>query len=1324
MGTLSELMKISPGFKATVNIIEDSDNERKVAGYLPTAFGRDILGSVAASLDVVSTDRAHIIHGNFGTGKSHLALLLAQFLSRAWGNSVLAPVLDKIRMRDSDLYSRLELARSAVPSPFLVVPLVGYRGSIAEGLLTALDQSLQSANLGSLMPETMFHAAIKRLEQVETEYSAHKAALEQAVLAENLVSVATLKQNLRKYRPEALEAFRRIHPQFSAGAPFPHHHEQKPNAVYRAVAKKLVESEKYGGIFVVWDEFGENLRQMVTEHHRREYLDLQNFAESCAASRDFQVHFLGLTHQSLGEFMATAGSLGRDTLNDLNKMAGRFTQWAVRAQDGEIYRLMDEILIPVNQARVTSFFKTYRNWLERWTEQASSLRLFPTLSSREVLEVVGEGCYPLHPAAAFCLPELSEKVAQNERTLFYFLSATGPGTLSDYLRKTPLPDAKDMLPVFTVDALWDYFAPLIQSDSRRIGAGRVWSQYDQTPKTQDAMSNRVLRVIALLQVINHEKLRPTADTIMFCLGAVGSQKDETLAVLSKLSTGPAKSLTHSRNNAEYSFAAGSAMIDLEEEIRQAVEARTGLLAPANYIQKMNDTDLTIPIEPTDHNDKYAINRKFAVRMVTVKELEESELKDKGPASAPADGLALFALAGDHAEVHRARKAALNFTNPRVLIAVPKEPVNYELAVRRLDALEHIRKEKGEIFDEGKPQSGDWEYCWVEEVGGLRSELERKFTPSDEGPDWFWKGIEHSSITGGPRLKRLAATAMDEAFSKTLRISHDRLMDDSWERDQQAKYRKAVVNYLFRPGSGPREAALVENNAEKKVITAVWKGPGYLRNENGLWVVGRPSSKNTGAEVWDLVESYLKSAQDQERDFQALIAQLRNPPFGMRNRVLPVILAAVMQPYLSNLVVSRGGSRVTLDGETLEGIAQAPRQYRVKYVELSDREDMMLRAFEEAFGVAQADEVSSRVASVKKAVLTWTNGLSRYARHTSSVDTPTRAMLDNVFLPLGNAQDPWAVITKDLPMQADIPHLATATSEQLSDAARIIMQSKATLDKALERLETQVLGIISKAFGQSGDTATSSIHAATTWYTGLSAAVRTHAFGGDFAKLVEWAKSLSPQVSKNEVLAIAERLIGEPLSQWTDSFAAKFEGKMESVVGHLSSFVPPQDTSTSTGESTSREVRGQYGDLQTEPETGTGNIGTVGDDGNGVKRNSGSAESHSPEPRRGLGTGGGGTEGRTSDSSPDYEGTHTAGAQPERETRYREGVGGAGNNPPKVTVHIEINGKPVQPLSVDLDAVSRDLLDNLREVLAVKAQTMEKDRLAAIILRLLEEKVSS
>ena len=65
----------------------------------------------------------------------------------------------------------------------------------------------------------------------------------------------------------------------------------------------------------------------------------------------------------------------------------------------------------------------------RYAEHA----IFSDTDQNELMTTIYE-CYPLHPVSTFILPRLSERVAQNERTLFTFLSADGTSTLPELLR--------------------------------------------------------------------------------------------------------------------------------------------------------------------------------------------------------------------------------------------------------------------------------------------------------------------------------------------------------------------------------------------------------------------------------------------------------------------------------------------------------------------------------------------------------------------------------------------------------------------------------------------------------------------------------------------------------------------------------------------------------------------------------------------------------------------------------------------------------------------------------------------------------------------------
>ena len=83
---LSDLVRISPTFSAEVNLQRDfyddpEENRRKLRGYVPTTSCREVLKEIIKGMPNPSRIRAHLITGTYGTGKSHFALILANYFS-------------------------------------------------------------------------------------------------------------------------------------------------------------------------------------------------------------------------------------------------------------------------------------------------------------------------------------------------------------------------------------------------------------------------------------------------------------------------------------------------------------------------------------------------------------------------------------------------------------------------------------------------------------------------------------------------------------------------------------------------------------------------------------------------------------------------------------------------------------------------------------------------------------------------------------------------------------------------------------------------------------------------------------------------------------------------------------------------------------------------------------------------------------------------------------------------------------------------------------------------------------------------------------------
>jgi len=98
--------------------------------------------------------------GTYGTGKSHLALVLLNFFLRSIETPELQTVIEKL---DPDTKSVLKQYRQEVPDKYLTVSLYGDEGSIADTLMVGLRRALEREQLEYLLPPSAFDAALERI---------------------------------------------------------------------------------------------------------------------------------------------------------------------------------------------------------------------------------------------------------------------------------------------------------------------------------------------------------------------------------------------------------------------------------------------------------------------------------------------------------------------------------------------------------------------------------------------------------------------------------------------------------------------------------------------------------------------------------------------------------------------------------------------------------------------------------------------------------------------------------------------------------------------------------------------------------------------------------------------------------------------------------------------------------------------------------------------------------------------------------------------------------------------------------------------------------
>lgn len=72
---LKDIISIASGFQSSVNIEYDFNDESKISGFIPTSSALSVINSILENTDNGRIERAKILTGAYGRGKSHIVLV-------------------------------------------------------------------------------------------------------------------------------------------------------------------------------------------------------------------------------------------------------------------------------------------------------------------------------------------------------------------------------------------------------------------------------------------------------------------------------------------------------------------------------------------------------------------------------------------------------------------------------------------------------------------------------------------------------------------------------------------------------------------------------------------------------------------------------------------------------------------------------------------------------------------------------------------------------------------------------------------------------------------------------------------------------------------------------------------------------------------------------------------------------------------------------------------------------------------------------------------------------------------------------------------------
>lgn len=508
------------------------------------------------------------------------------------------------------------------------------------------------------------------------------------------------------------------------------------------------------GLLLIVDEAGKALEYAAQRPTRGDVYLLQALAEVAARSNGVPFVVLTLLHQSFERY---AHQLGAADRNEWAKVQGRFGELAFREGGDQIIRLTAAAI------RRTGEPPAAKDWTQAVSTAASWISEGTGWNRAELAGHL-DACWPLHPVTAVLLgPLFRGRLAQNERSLFAFLSAGEPLSFRDFLR-THEPNR-----LYTVDRLYDYATGML--GNRVLGRdGRQWAEIDtairRLPPESEAVDEQVLKTVGLLGMLGDQVgLRASAEIVAACVGA-GAAAEDSLERLKQESV-----LVFRRFRDAFQIWEGSDL-DLDDLVLHADSQLPSDFSVAQVLQRQAARR---PLVARRHLFETGTLRFFDVRFVDAARLvagEQANLASDG------DGCVILALPQTEREADDlgSRQGIAGLAIDRlgvgkpVVLVVPEASERLAQLARELAVSQIVRTSTPEL--QADPAARTELSGRIEELERqIAAEVGRAFDPRRSA--WFTKG-ERLNVASWRNASSALSDLCDEYYADAPPIRNELL----------------------------------------------------------------------------------------------------------------------------------------------------------------------------------------------------------------------------------------------------------------------------------------------------------------------------------------------------------------------------------------------------------------------------------------------------------------------------------------------------------------------------------------------------------------------
>jgi len=957
---------VEKGFQTSINIAYDLHNDNKVKSFIPTMSSIDVIEDVMLSTSVPERGRARILIGAYGRGKSHIVLMLTSLLFKK-DMALFEVLLNKIRDQNQNLYNFIV---NYIESDKKLLPIIvsGSSTSITQSFLSALQTALNNQNLKDLMPETNFKAAIKTIELWQDSYP----DTYNKFVSELNVPVADFIVSLKEYDVTAYEKFNKLYPTLTSGSAFNPFIGLDVVELYEKVVDKLID-EGFNGVYIIYDEFSKYLESSIANTSISDIKLLQDLAEKCDRSGDKQMHLMLISHKDIANYIDK--NLPKDKVDGWRGVSGRFKHINLHNNFPQMYEIISAVI-----KKDSDFWADYCQKNEiRFTDLVERFRANGILDKDDntTAQIAVKGCYPLHPISTFILPRLSEKVAQNERTLFTFLSSDNKYTLTAFLM-----DARGDFPMLTPDYVYDYFEPLLRKEPY---TSEIHKLYETTSKVlqkldDDSLAAKIVKTISLIYIIEQfEKLPPIKDIIIDTFRDSVSDVKVIDDVLTELIE--KECIVYLKRSNGYLKIKESSGVDISAEIQNVIEKTRQTLSVKDILNKSFFDGY---MYPTAYNDEMEITRYFDFTFIDSAEFFSVVDWEKKIENINADGVIYAIIPSNNEEIEKIREIikSSNCKHNRIIFVLPVRYMDIEKIAFEFNAVTILKEQASD--DELLSDEYD---IYIEDLEEVISRYILSYTRPEIGAaEYYWNGIKQPFKRKAQISAKLSEICA-ETYPNTPIINNESINKDSLPT--------VAINSRSKLISGLLENELNVNlgltgtGQDVSFMRSTLIQTGILSNEQVKPVLTlTPDDVNMAKVLREIQEFFNDANTNKGKNFKDLYDILTLPKYGygMKKGVIPVYIAVVLHFFKKYLVIKHRNEEVKITADLLNSINENPKDFNAYMEDWNEDKSTYIDNLADLFSdyVISKEKDYNTFTYIVSAMSRWYMSLPKYAKELRTI----------------------------------------------------------------------------------------------------------------------------------------------------------------------------------------------------------------------------------------------------------------------------------------------------------------------------------------------------